>query len=209
LVQVPSYFQHQLFGIFSFYFQFVCKEYFPAEHLFEQCCNEFYLLHKDSVSHENQICDKESIAEDSICHEDQEMFNYINYDNSDIETSDIISYVSIVLNNHEHQHISFEYFDVKEQGYTSAEDISYCDQGIVEQHYDNHGDNTESVAYTKGSPQFSDLQTHEDCSRYEEEDDELKSPYQQFIMHSSLTVIKQSAFIIEICEGKEKQHFFQ
>ena len=35
-----------------------------------------------------------------------------------------------------------------------------------------------SVANTKGSPQFSDLQTKEEYNRYEEEDDDLKSPEQ-------------------------------
>jgi hypothetical protein len=64
-------------------FNSFCKKYFPAEHLFEKCCNEFSSLHKDSVSHENRICDKASIAEDSIYHEDQEMLNDIDYDSSD------------------------------------------------------------------------------------------------------------------------------
>jgi hypothetical protein len=121
-------------------FNSFCKDYFPAEHLFEECCNEFSLLHKDSDSHENQFCDKASIAEDSIFHEDQKTFNNIDYDSSDTETSDIILDVSIVLNNHEDQHVPFEYSDVKEKGDTSAEDISYCDRGIADPHYDNHGD---------------------------------------------------------------------
>jgi hypothetical protein len=36
----------------------------------------------------------------------------------------------------------------------------------------------EFAADTKRSPQFSDLQTQEDCNRYREKDDEMKSPDQ-------------------------------
>ena len=42
-----------------------------------------------------------------------------------------------------------------------------------------------SAANTKGSPHFSDLQTKEECNRYEEEDDDIKSPEQQGITHPS------------------------
>jgi hypothetical protein len=55
--------------------------------------------------------------------EDQEVLNDIHYDRNNIEASDIISDVSVVLIVHEDQHVSFEYFDVKEQVYTSV-DIS-------------------------------------------------------------------------------------
>jgi hypothetical protein len=53
------------------------------------------------------------------------------------------------------------------------------------------------------------LQTKADCNRYEEEDDEMKIPDQQFIMHVSSTEVEQSTFSIEISEGKKQQHFFQ
>jgi hypothetical protein len=36
-------------------FNSFCKEYFSAEYLYESCCDEFSLLHKDSTSHESQI----------------------------------------------------------------------------------------------------------------------------------------------------------
>jgi hypothetical protein len=103
-------------------FNSFCKEYFSAEHLLEECCDEFSLLHKDSASHENQICDEAFIVEESIYHEDQEVLNDIHYDSNNIETSGIISDVSVVLNVYEDQHVSFEYSDVKEQVYTSAEE---------------------------------------------------------------------------------------
>jgi len=143
-------------------FNSFCKEYFPAENIFEECCNEFSLLHKDSVSHENQICDKASIAEDSSYHEHQEMLNDILYDSNDIETSDIISDVSAVLNVHEDKHVSFEYSDIQEQEYTSAEDISYCGQGIADPQYGINGDSLGSVIDTEGSSCFPDLQIKED-----------------------------------------------
>jgi hypothetical protein len=101
-------------------FNSFCKEYFPAEFIFEECCDEFSLLHKDSIIHANQICDKASISEDNIYHEDKEVFHDIHYDSSDIEISEIISDVFVVLNVHEDQHVSFEYSDIKEKGYTSA-----------------------------------------------------------------------------------------
>jgi hypothetical protein len=136
-------------------FNFFCKDYFSFEHLFEGCCEEFSSYHEDFACHKNQISDKASIAEDSIYHEDQEMLNDIDYDNSDIEAYDIISDVSIVLNDHEDQYVSFS--DVKEQGYTSVEDTSYCDRGIVNPHYENHGDSFKSAVDAKGNPHFPNL----------------------------------------------------
>jgi hypothetical protein len=54
----------------------------------------------------------------------------------------------------------------------------------------------------KGIPRSYDLQTKEYFRRYEEENDELKSPDQHFILHSFPTEIKQFVFSIEIGEGK-------
>jgi hypothetical protein len=101
-------------------FNSFCKDYFSAEYLYENCCDEFSLLHKDSASHENQICDEAFIVEESIFHEDQEVLNDIHYDRNNIETSGIISDVSVVLNVHEDQHVSFEYSDVEEQVYSCS-----------------------------------------------------------------------------------------
>jgi hypothetical protein len=93
-------------------FNSFCQEYFSVEYLYENCCDEFSLLHKDSAGHENYIFDEAFIVEESIFHEDQEVLNDIHYDRNNIETSDIISNVSVVLNINEDQHVSFEYFDV-------------------------------------------------------------------------------------------------
>jgi hypothetical protein len=51
------------------------------------------------------------------------VLNNIHYDRNNTETSDVISDVSVVLNIHEDQHLSFEYSDDKEKVY-SAVDIS-------------------------------------------------------------------------------------
>jgi hypothetical protein len=96
-------------------FNSFCKEYFPGERLFEGCCNEFSSLHKYSASHGSPICDEEFIVEENIYHEDHEVLNDIHYDRNNIEMSGIISNVSIVLNVHEEQHLSFEYSDDEEK----------------------------------------------------------------------------------------------
>jgi hypothetical protein len=57
-------------------------------------------------------------VEESSFHEDQEVLNDIHYDRNNIETSGIISYVSVVLDFYEDQHVSFEYSDINEQVYT-------------------------------------------------------------------------------------------
>jgi hypothetical protein len=51
------------------------------------------------------------------------VLNDIHYDKNNIETSGIISDVSIFLNVYEYQHVSFEYSDVKGKVYTLV-DIS-------------------------------------------------------------------------------------
>jgi hypothetical protein len=97
-------------------FNSFCKEYFSVEHIFEGCCNEFSLLHKNSVSHETHICDVTSILEEDIYQADQEVLN----DRNNMETFAIISDVSVVLYIDEDQHVSYEYINVKEQMHTSA-----------------------------------------------------------------------------------------
>jgi hypothetical protein len=94
-------------------FHVFCKDHFPDDLLYPQCCHEFYLLNKDP-------------------------------------------------NTHEDKHVSFEYSDIQEQEYTSAEDISYCGQGIADPQYDINGDSLGSVIDTEGSSCFPDLQIKED-----------------------------------------------
>jgi hypothetical protein len=101
-------------------FNSFCKDYFSAEYLFERCCDEFSLLHKDSSSHESHICDEAFTVEEKFYHEDHEVLNDIHYDNNNTETTGIISDVSVVLNVHENQHVSFEYSDDEEQVYSCS-----------------------------------------------------------------------------------------
>ena len=100
-----------------------CKDYFSAEYLYENCCDEFSLFYKDSACHKDQFCDEAVIVEESICHEEHEVLNDIHYDRNNIETSGIISNVSVVLSVHEDQHVSSEYPNVEEKVYT-VEDFS-------------------------------------------------------------------------------------
>jgi hypothetical protein len=104
-------------------FNSFCKDYFPAECLYENCCDEFSLFHEDSASHENHICDEVFTVEESIFYEGLEVLDDIHYDGCSTETSGIISDVSVLLDVHEDQHVSFENSDVYEQMF-SAVDIS-------------------------------------------------------------------------------------
>jgi hypothetical protein len=61
-------------------FNLFCKEYFPAECLYENYCDEFSLFHEDFASHENHICDEVFTVEESICYEGLEVLDYIHYD---------------------------------------------------------------------------------------------------------------------------------
>jgi hypothetical protein len=164
-------------------FHLFCKGIFSADLLYPECCHDFNLLNKDPNIHEDFA------AIEDISHHDQGIDDP-HYDNHG-DSFDIVLNASIKDGCHEDHTISFENFkDDEKIDRSTGESFGYA-------------------VDTKGSPQFSDLQTQEDCNRYEEEDDELKSPDQQFIMHSSQTKIKQSVFSIEICEGKEQQCFFQ
>jgi hypothetical protein len=111
-------------------FNSFCKDYFPAERLFEGCREEFSLIHKDSSSREIHISDEASIVEENIYHEDHEVLNDIHYDRNNIEMSSIISDVSFVLNVHEDQHICFEYSDDEEKVYSVVDISPNCEAEI-------------------------------------------------------------------------------
>ena len=66
-----------------------------------------------------------------------------------------------------------------------------------------------SAANTKGNPQFSDLQTKEECNRYEEEDDDLESLEQQGITRPSQSEVEQSTINVEISESSRQKHFIK
>ena len=53
------------------------------------------------------------------------------------------------------------------------------------------------------------MQTKEECNRYEEEDDDLKSTEQQGITHPSQSEVEQSTINIVITESSQQQHFIK
>jgi hypothetical protein len=111
-------------------FNSFCKDYFSAEYLYENCCDEFSLLYKDSSCHKDQICDEAFIVEESIFHEDHEVLNDIHYDRNNIEMSGIISDVSVVLSVHADQHISSKYSNVEEEVYSAVDICPDCEPEI-------------------------------------------------------------------------------
>ena len=52
-------------------------------------------------------------------------------------------------------------------------------------------------------------QTKEECNRYEEEDDDLKSPEQHGITHPSQSEVEQSTVNVVITESSQQQHFIK
>jgi hypothetical protein len=88
------------------------------------------LLHKYYASHESPICDESFIVEENIYHEDRVVLNDIHYDRNNIETTSIISDVSVLLNVHEDQHLSFEYCNDEERVYSAADISLHCEVEI-------------------------------------------------------------------------------
>jgi hypothetical protein len=78
-------------------FNSFCRDFFSTEYLYENCCDEFSLLYKDSACHKDQICDEAFIVKESICHEYHELLNDIHYHRNNIEMYGIISDVSVVF----------------------------------------------------------------------------------------------------------------
>jgi hypothetical protein len=75
---LPTASIHSLIGFHTTFNSF-CKDYFPAECLYENCCDEFSLLHKASVGLEHHVCDEAFTMEESICYENLEVLDDINY----------------------------------------------------------------------------------------------------------------------------------
>jgi hypothetical protein len=143
-------------------FNSFCKDFFSAEYLYENCCDEFSLLYKDSTCHKDQICDEAFIVEESIFHEDHEVLNDIHYDRNNIEMSGIISDVSVVLSIHEDQHVSSEYSNVEEQVY-SAVDISPDCEAEIDDKLVTKAREDSSIFF----PSFSELKADFACFSYE------------------------------------------
>jgi hypothetical protein len=111
---LPTASIHSLTGFHTTFNSF-CKDYFPAECLYENCCDEFSLLHKASVGPEDHVCDEAFTMEESICYENLEALDDINYVSPSTEASDIISDTSVLLDVHKDQHASCENSEFIEQ----------------------------------------------------------------------------------------------
>jgi hypothetical protein len=85
-------------------FNSFCKDYYPADCLFENCCEDFSLLHEASASPEDHVHDKSFTVEESICHKIIEVLNDINCVSPRTEACNIISDASILLDIHNDQH---------------------------------------------------------------------------------------------------------
>jgi hypothetical protein len=82
---------------FHIAFHSFCKDYFPSECLYENCCEEFSSLHESSAGPEDHVYDEAFTVEESICYENIEVLNDINFVSPRIESSDIISDASVLL----------------------------------------------------------------------------------------------------------------
>jgi hypothetical protein len=96
-------------------FNSFCKDYYPADYLYENCCEEFSLLHEASAGPEDHVHDKAFTVEESICHEKIEVLNDINCVSPRTEASDIISDAPVLLDVHKDQHASCENYELIEQ----------------------------------------------------------------------------------------------
>jgi hypothetical protein len=88
-------------------FNSFCKDYFPADCLYENCCEEFSLLHEASAGPEDHVHDEAFTMEEIIFHENIDVLNDINYVSPRTEAYDIISDASFLLDVHNDQHASY------------------------------------------------------------------------------------------------------
>jgi hypothetical protein len=116
-------------------FNSFCKDYFPADCLYENCCEEFSSLHEASAGPEDHVHDEAFTVEESICQENIEVLNDINCVSPRTEASDIISDASVLLDVHNDQHASCRNCEFMEQmwsivdgspGYRVEADVPSC-----------------------------------------------------------------------------------
>jgi hypothetical protein len=100
---------------FHIAFNSFCKDYYPVDGLFENCCEEFSSLHEASAGPEDHVHDEALTMEESICYENIEVLDDINCVSPRTEASDIISDASVLLDLHEDQHASCGDYEFEEQ----------------------------------------------------------------------------------------------
>jgi hypothetical protein len=162
---------HAVFHVF-------CKDHFPDDILYPECCHEFHLLTKDSDVHEEYAAIENTLHYREIAdsHYDNHCYAFnivLNAYFKDGCDEDPIIPFEILKND--------EYIDI------------------------SAGDNFKSIANIKGSFEFQDLQTKAVCNRHEEEDDKQKGPDQHSILYVSPTRVEQPTFNNEISKGSLKQ----
>jgi hypothetical protein len=128
---------------------------------------------------------EEYTAEENTLHHDHEI-NNPHYDNLS-DAFSIISNASTVVSCHEDQIFLSENF----------EDVEQIDRST--------SNSFRSAEDDEGSVQLSHLQTHENCSKYEEKSEELKDSDQQFILYIPSSDLEQSVFSIKTRKGDGEQ----
>jgi hypothetical protein len=96
-------------------FNSFCKDYYPADCLFENCCEEFSSLHEASAGPEDHVHDEAFYCGGKHLHENIEVLNDINCVSPRTEASDIISDASVLLDVHKDQHASCGNYEFIEQ----------------------------------------------------------------------------------------------
>jgi hypothetical protein len=198
-------------------FHVFCKDHFPADLLYPQCCHEFHSSTKDSDVHE------EYAAEENTLHHDQEIIDSPHDNLSD--AFDIISNASTDVCCHEDEIVPSEKLEDVEQNDISASDIfrsvkleedslQFPDlQRLSNLQLEQVNHDPECIdvaaAYVMSSTYFSDLQEKVDHSTYEKSDggEDLKGPDQQSGLYASPIDLEQPAFNNELIKDSF-QHFF-
>jgi hypothetical protein len=196
-------------------FHVFCKDHFPADLLFPECCHEFNLSKSELQG--------EYAAEENTFHHDQEIIDSPHDNLSD--AFDIISNASTDVCCHEDEIVPSEKFEDVEQNDILASDIfrsvkleedslQFPDlQGLSNLQLEQVNHDPECIdvaaAYVMSSTYFSDLQKKVDHSTYEKSDggEDLKGPDQQSVLYASPTDLEQPAFNNELIKDSF-QHLF-
>jgi hypothetical protein len=206
-------------------FHVFCKDHFPADLLYPQCCHEFHSSTKDSDVHE------EYVAEENTLHYDQEIAD--SHHDSHEDVTNTVSNLFIKDDCHDDQIVSFEIFKDDDQ-ITPSENFEHVEHiGIlVEDSFRSAEDEEDSLqfpdlhelsdlqlehvnhdpecvdfvaAYAMSGLQFSDVKTQGNSIKYGEEGEDLKGPDQPPTLYVSLAEIPQPTFNRETNELSQQQ----
>ena len=203
-------------------FHVFCKDHFPADLLYPQCCHEFHFLTKNSDIYEKYA------VEVNTLHHDQEIIDSPHDNLSD--AFDIISNASPNLCCHEEEIVPVENLKREEQSLISASDsvrsaeleedsLQFSDlQGLsnLQLEHVDHDPGCVDVAapYVMSSPHLPNLQTKTDFSRHLQEGQQ-KGPDQPSIGYVSPADfeqpfpadLEQFTHTIEIKEDSQPHYF--